>query len=58
MLPWVDRIFGTHHLPKTWPEGYGIPEPMASSLAGQLVQPFLEPTVTPSNSAVASHRAP
>jgi hypothetical protein len=19
MLPWVDRIFGTHYLPKTWP---------------------------------------
>ena len=40
MLPWVDRIFGTHHLPRTWPEGYGIPEPMAPGLLGQLAQPF------------------
>jgi sterol desaturase/sphingolipid hydroxylase (fatty acid hydroxylase superfamily) len=43
MLPWVDRVFGTHHLPKTWPDGYGIPEPMAPSLLGQLAQPFREP---------------
>ena len=24
-FPWLDRLFGTHHLPKDrWPEGYGI----------------------------------
>jgi sterol desaturase/sphingolipid hydroxylase (fatty acid hydroxylase superfamily) len=40
MLPWLDRIFGTHYLPKTWPERYGIAEPTAHSLAGQLIQPL------------------
>ena len=34
--------FGSHYLPKVWPTRYGIPEPMADSLAGQLVQPFQE----------------
>jgi sterol desaturase/sphingolipid hydroxylase (fatty acid hydroxylase superfamily) len=43
MLPWLDRIFGTHHLPKEWPALYGIPEPMAATLLGQLVQPLREP---------------
>ena len=23
-LPWLDRIFGTHYLPKEWPSAYGI----------------------------------
>ena len=40
MLPWIDRLFGSHYLPKVWPSRYGIPEPTAASLAGQLVQPF------------------
>jgi sterol desaturase/sphingolipid hydroxylase (fatty acid hydroxylase superfamily) len=40
MLPWIDRIFGTHYLPRVWPERYGIDEPMADSLAGQLIQPL------------------
>lgn len=43
MLPWLDRIFGTHYLPKDWPARYGIDEPMADSLVGQLVKPFREP---------------
>jgi sterol desaturase/sphingolipid hydroxylase (fatty acid hydroxylase superfamily) len=50
MLPWLDRIFGTHYLPSEWPERYGIDEPMAKTLAGQLVQPFQEPSPTPSRS--------
>jgi sterol desaturase/sphingolipid hydroxylase (fatty acid hydroxylase superfamily) len=24
MLPWIDRLFGTHYLPDAWPESYGI----------------------------------
>jgi sterol desaturase/sphingolipid hydroxylase (fatty acid hydroxylase superfamily) len=43
MLPWVDRIFGTHFLPKQWPERYGIDEPMPSSLGRQLIQPLQPP---------------
>jgi sterol desaturase/sphingolipid hydroxylase (fatty acid hydroxylase superfamily) len=42
MLPWVDKCFGTFYLPKKqWPAQYGIDAPMASSLAGQLLQPFV-----------------
>jgi sterol desaturase/sphingolipid hydroxylase (fatty acid hydroxylase superfamily) len=40
MFPWLDRIFGTHHLPETWPERYGIDEPMPDSLAGQFIHPL------------------
>ena len=41
MLPWLDRLFGTHHLPKAaWPAAYGITAPMPESLSGQLTQPL------------------
>ena len=41
MFPWLDRVFGTHHLPNVWPERYGIEEPMPDTLAGQFVEPFV-----------------
>ena len=40
MLPWVDGIFGTYYLPKRWPEKYGIDDPIASGLTGQLLGPI------------------
>jgi sterol desaturase/sphingolipid hydroxylase (fatty acid hydroxylase superfamily) len=40
LLPWLDRVFGTHYLPKSWPERYGIHEPIARTLTGQLIQPM------------------
>lgn len=41
MLPGIDRLFGTFHLPdQEWPSGYGIDTPIPSSLPGQLMQPF------------------
>lgn len=41
MLPWVDRIFGTHHLPRNrWPDAYGIEAALPRSLGGQLVYPL------------------
>jgi sterol desaturase/sphingolipid hydroxylase (fatty acid hydroxylase superfamily) len=44
MLPWMDRVFGTYHMPKSlWPGRYGIEEPMESGLAGQLLQPLRSP---------------
>jgi sterol desaturase/sphingolipid hydroxylase (fatty acid hydroxylase superfamily) len=44
MLPVLDRIFGTYHLPaRQWPDEYGITTAMSCSLAGQLLQP-LTPT--------------
>jgi sterol desaturase/sphingolipid hydroxylase (fatty acid hydroxylase superfamily) len=43
MLPWVDRCFGTYHLPRRqWPVKCGIDVPIAPNLAGQLFQPFVE----------------
>lgn len=42
-LPWVDRIFGTHYLPrKEWPSAYGIDTEMPDSLLGQLTYPLRE----------------
>ncbi len=42
MLPWMDRIFGTYHVPATeWPGVYGIDQKLAPSLAGQLIDPLL-----------------
>jgi sterol desaturase/sphingolipid hydroxylase (fatty acid hydroxylase superfamily) len=41
MLPWLDKLFGTLYLPrKKWPTVYGIDDPIASNLSGQLLQPF------------------
>ena len=39
-LPWLDRIFGTHYLPKEWPAAYGIKAKVPDSLAGQLAYPL------------------
>jgi sterol desaturase/sphingolipid hydroxylase (fatty acid hydroxylase superfamily) len=48
MLPWVDRMFGTHYLPKgQWPSRYGIAEAMPDSMGEQLLQPFLERRPSP-----------
>ena len=55
IFPWLDRIFGTHDLPATWPAEYGIPEPMDPTLIGQLVQPF---RAAESPGAVAEPTAP
>lgn len=40
-FPWIDRLFGTYHLPKDrWPENYGIPEDVPHGYGGQLVYPW------------------
>jgi sterol desaturase/sphingolipid hydroxylase (fatty acid hydroxylase superfamily) len=44
MLPVMDRIFGTYHLPKQWPSAYGIDAKLPDSLASQLVYPFVPPS--------------
>jgi len=45
MLPWMDRLFGTHHLPrKQWPSAYGIEAKLPGSLGGQLMYPFRPPS--------------
>lgn len=40
MLPWVDQVFGTMHLPKEQPKTYGIDEPLSPTMVGQLAEPF------------------
>ena len=53
-LPWLDRIFGTHYLPKEWPTAYGIEAKMPDSLVEQLAYPLRAPPpvqTTPSTSA-------
>ena len=41
MLPWVDRLFGTLHLPSDrQPATYGIDQPLPEALVGQLLHPF------------------
>jgi sterol desaturase/sphingolipid hydroxylase (fatty acid hydroxylase superfamily) len=41
LLPWVDKVFGTLHLPKDrQPERYGIDEKLAPTMIGQLAEPF------------------
>jgi lathosterol oxidase len=40
-FPWIDRLFGTHHLPKAWPDELGIEgHPVPPGFAGQLAWPF------------------
>jgi hypothetical protein len=42
MLPWLDRLFGTYHMPKgAYPDRYGIDSVVAADLPSQLVEPFL-----------------
>jgi sterol desaturase/sphingolipid hydroxylase (fatty acid hydroxylase superfamily) len=40
LLPAIDALFGTLHLPKRLPHRYGIDEPMPETYVGQLAQPF------------------
>jgi sterol desaturase/sphingolipid hydroxylase (fatty acid hydroxylase superfamily) len=57
-LPWLDRIFGTHYLPrKEWPSSYGIKAKLPDTLAGQLAYPlFPEPPALHPREAVATTR--
>jgi sterol desaturase/sphingolipid hydroxylase (fatty acid hydroxylase superfamily) len=41
LLPFVDTLFGTYHLPKQWPPCYGINEQIAPTTRGQLIEPLL-----------------
>lgn len=43
-LPWLDRLFGTLHLPREWPDRYGIVASMPSGFAASLLHPFRRPT--------------
>jgi sterol desaturase/sphingolipid hydroxylase (fatty acid hydroxylase superfamily) len=58
LLPVVDRLFGTHHLPDHWPPVYGVDEPVAASFAAQLLDPLSAPRArTPSAAARSDARS-
>ncbi len=41
-FPWIDRIFGTFHLPPgRWPRNYGVPEAVPQGYFGQMQYPFI-----------------
>ena len=41
MLPWVDRLFGTFHMPQSqWPVRYGTETPVTGGFLRQLLNPF------------------
>ncbi|APW59307.1 sterol desaturase family protein [Paludisphaera borealis] len=59
-LPWLDRIFGTHYLPrKEWPAAYGIKAKLPDTLVGQLAYPLRAetPTINPPEAAFDSRTA-
>lgn len=39
VFPWIDRAFGTLHLPASHPVAYGIVSPAPTTLVGQLLEP-------------------
>ena len=40
-LPFLDRLFGSHYLPRHWPGAYGTESVVATTLEGQLLDPFI-----------------
>ena len=54
MLPWVDRIFGTYHMPRNqWPPSYGIDERLPDGIGEQLLYPLLPPRRLPAETQPA-----
>ena len=47
LLPVIDRLFGTHHLPNHWPPVYGVDEPVAPTFIGQMLDPLSAPAAGP-----------
>ncbi|KPF72496.1 sterol desaturase [alpha proteobacterium AAP81b] len=39
-FPWIDAMFGTLYLPKQFPADYGIPDPVPTTIVGQMIAPF------------------
>lgn len=59
MFPWVDRLFGTLHLPRDrWPPVYGIDKPVRGGIAGELLHPFRRDDVPGAAVVAAPPEAP
>ncbi len=56
MLPVMDRVFGTFHLPREWPAEYGVMKPIATTLTGQMLDPFLGERAAPEPSPAAPNQ--
>jgi sterol desaturase/sphingolipid hydroxylase (fatty acid hydroxylase superfamily) len=55
MLPVIDRLFGTFHLPRARPARYGIDDALPADLVGQLLHPvWHERRVTPPRDTLAA----
>lgn len=54
MLPVFDKLFGTLHLPRTWPADYGIEQELASGFGAQLLEPMRPARPAPPAPAVRS----
>jgi sterol desaturase/sphingolipid hydroxylase (fatty acid hydroxylase superfamily) len=52
-LPWLDRLFGTFHLPSQWPTAYGTEEKLPAAFTDQLFYPLQRPAPSPPPSAPA-----
>jgi len=53
LFPWVDRLFGSLHLPgRQWPGCYGVDDPLPPTMAGQLLHPWTAmPATAPARDA-------
>ncbi len=40
LIPAIDRVFGTLHMPREWPAEYGTREPHPTTLSAQLLDPL------------------
>lgn len=58
MLPFLDWLFGSFHLPKTWPADYGIQGTMPSALLDQLIHPVFPLPDVPQGSPEARDDPP
>ncbi len=61
MLPCMDKLFGTYHLPNEWPDAYGSETKVPSSLGGQLLyplRPHIPATGQPEGSAAEHAHSP
>jgi len=47
MIPAIDRIFGTLHMPRDWPSEYGVRGAHPTTLGAQLLDPLLPPAANP-----------
>ncbi|MBB4845470.1 sterol desaturase/sphingolipid hydroxylase (fatty acid hydroxylase superfamily) [Paucibacter oligotrophus] len=53
LFPWIDRLFGTHYLPKdAFPKTYGIEDVLPETLPAQLFHPFRPGKTSPAVRAV------